>query len=723
MARHFSAIDFATGTTGSLDFLWQNNDLLATDANPQTGDIATVISSDRAGFYHYDETSSLVADGESVIDPVSPHTGDGRWLLRGGLFRDLKITVDITALNDGTSVPYSAILVNDGVTPPFHDYSGILSGCITYTDVTNPPAGAANRGINAEVYVNPPAGSYPNTYISGVWGTVDIHEKCSADIGSNRENPPQIAMQANCNHYGNGQSYGAIGLRTRINCRMPFNAWALTQIYTAGDLVHHNPTGTKSIRYRCIQGHTADASTEPGVGSSWSNVWVQEASGQMLYACHVYMVNPRQASKPTYLGVDPTATEGIRDLYGLYMQTFDGGYRTNAAVQFGDDDPDTGHRGLGGFYFMKENGIDTMHQYLCSDYRPLLILQAFNDGAGISPSMRFEKARGTQTNPADVIGGDILNRTWFGAYRNGAWNYVCEWRALMDSTVTDDSLPSKFQFYTTPPGSIARRSTPSLEIGSNGQLTIDTTTGTSDPAYLLKASRNGWDHFWVDTYGGIRTNALSSNLFHAQYNNIDQFTIDKNGRISLFGGFTTPVSITTTSNPITATRTGITFDPFALEWETLDLEPHINLRLQANSRPVLYVESYIDTTARCPQLSFRKAAGSASLPSNVSDGHALGGMFFSGYSSGFQISAWMQTFVEGTFTSGNKVPTRINFTVTDSGANRATALDIMPNRWLFIADTYAVPSTNPVGGGYLYVEAGALKYRGPNGTVTTIANV
>jgi hypothetical protein len=33
----------------------------------------------------------------------------------------------------------------------------------------------------------------------------------------------------------------------------------------------------------------------------------------------------------------------------------------------------------------------------------------------------------------------------------------------------------------------------------------------------------------------------------------------------------------------------------------------------------------------------------------------------------------------------------------------------------------AVPTTNPTGGGILYVEAGALKYRGSSGTVTTIA--
>jgi hypothetical protein len=39
-----------------------------------------------------------------------------------------------------------------------------------------------------------------------------------------------------------------------------------------------------------------------------------------------------------------------------------------------------------------------------------------------------------------------------------------------------------------------------------------------------------------------------------------------------------------------------------------------------------------------------------------------------------------------------------------------------------IANAGTVPSTNPTGGGVLYVEAGALKYRGSSGTITTIAN-
>lgn len=40
---------------------------------------------------------------------------------------------------------------------------------------------------------------------------------------------------------------------------------------------------------------------------------------------------------------------------------------------------------------------------------------------------------------------------------------------------------------------------------------------------------------------------------------------------------------------------------------------------------------------------------------------------------------------------------------------------------VYIGNATTVPTTNPSGGGLLYVEAGALKYRGSSGTVTTVA--
>jgi len=39
---------------------------------------------------------------------------------------------------------------------------------------------------------------------------------------------------------------------------------------------------------------------------------------------------------------------------------------------------------------------------------------------------------------------------------------------------------------------------------------------------------------------------------------------------------------------------------------------------------------------------------------------------------------------------------------------------------VFIGTATVVPTTNPTGGGILYVEAGALKYRGSSGTITTL---
>jgi hypothetical protein len=41
--------------------------------------------------------------------------------------------------------------------------------------------------------------------------------------------------------------------------------------------------------------------------------------------------------------------------------------------------------------------------------------------------------------------------------------------------------------------------------------------------------------------------------------------------------------------------------------------------------------------------------------------------------------------------------------------------------YVFVANAAAAPTSNPSAGGFLYVEAGALKYRGTSGTVTTMA--
>lgn len=75
--------------------------------------------------------------------------------------------------------------------------------------------------------------------------------------------------------------------------------------------------------------------------------------------------------------------------------------------------------------------------------------------------------------------------------------------------------------------------------------------------------------------------------------------------------------------------------------------------------------------------------------------------------------------VHGSFalTSGGNISTAsggsIRVGLTDTGGGATVVA---------VRNATTVPTTNPVNGGVLYVESGALKYRGSSGTITTIAN-
>jgi hypothetical protein len=73
--------------------------------------------------------------------------------------------------------------------------------------------------------------------------------------------------------------------------------------------------------------------------------------------------------------------------------------------------------------------------------------------------------------------------------------------------------------------------------------------------------------------------------------------------------------------------------------------------------------------------------------------------------------------------------------IIGSGGQTAMGISTLRNVWLnaasspgfgggqavtYIGNASAVPTTNPSGGGILYVESGALKYRGSSGTITTL---
>ena len=96
---------------------------------------------------------------------------------------------------------------------------------------------------------------------------------------------------------------------------------------------------------------------------------------------------------------------------------------------------------------------------------------------------------------------------------------------------------------------------------------------------------------------------------------------------------------------------------------------------------------------------------------NLRAGAGTGTVASFGYTSetntGFYLpySNWNQAIVNG-----------VSVAAFLSGYNGATGGMVLIN------NLTTAPTTNPSGGGFLYCEGGALKYRGSSGTVTTIAN-
>jgi hypothetical protein len=97
-------------------------------------------------------------------------------------------------------------------------------------------------------------------------------------------------------------------------------------------------------------------------------------------------------------------------------------------------------------------------------------------------------------------------------------------------------------------------------------------------------------------------------------------------------------------------------------------------------------------------------------------------------SYGYQINSNTSKIILETISGGSEYAIRVDANVVDTlnvknlnvgigvstfGTNAQRVLGFLNG---------TAPTTSPAGIGQLYVEAGALKYRGSSGTVTTIAN-
>ena len=123
-----------------------------------------------------------------------------------------------------------------------------------------------------------------------------------------------------------------------------------------------------------------------------------------------------------------------------------------------------------------------------------------------------------------------------------------------------------------------------------------------------------------------------------------------------------------------------------------------------------------------PDITIGKSRNGSSDPTAftaVISGDTLGAINFAGTDGSALITPGsISSVVDGAVSAG-VVPMALYF-ATGSSAGGGTRLAISSAGILSISNATA-PVTSPAGLGQLYVEAGALKYRGSSGTVTTIA--
>ncbi len=168
---------------------------------------------------------------------------------------------------------------------------------------------------------------------------------------------------------------------------------------------------------------------------------------------------------------------------------------------------------------------------------------------------------------------------------------------------------------------------------------------------------------------------------------------------------------------------------------------HIVTPNGANSNFVGIVDQHSTADSGADQYLFFKTRGTPSAPSAVLSGDALGVLTFGGYDGtvlpgsgetggarliGSATQNWTST-AHGTKLSVTTTPNgstsgSIRLTIDNDGNMGLGGADFGGGKGVFeIHNAATVPSGDPPTGGILYVEAGALKFHGSAGTITTIA--
>ncbi|AMW36120.1 tail fiber protein [Xanthomonas phage XAJ24] len=116
------------------------------------------------------------------------------------------------------------------------------------------------------------------------------------------------------------------------------------------------------------------------------------------------------------------------------------------------------------------------------------------------------------------------------------------------------------------------------------------------------------------------------------------------------------------------------------------------------------------------------AQGTAEAPLATIQNQSAYFGFFGHNGTSFTSSAGLTSFRATANWTPSSTPCRWSVELTAPGSvARREVLAVAAEGFMYVANAQSVPTGSVGSGGYLYVEGGALKFRGGNGTVTTIA--
>lgn len=162
----------------------------------------------------------------------------------------------------------------------------------------------------------------------------------------------------------------------------------------------------------------------------------------------------------------------------------------------------------------------------------------------------------------------------------------------------------------------------------------------------------------------------------------------------------------------------------------------LHVKSASNDANTLYVEATSDASIGAG-VRLRHARGTLTMPVDVINGDYVGLVAGQAFSGGqFWSGGEILFTVDGGFVSGERPPSRMEFYTNFAGGPQIIRLQINSvgnlginttsqfgsgKKVIGIANAEVIPTTDTPDGGVLYVENGALKFRGSSGTVTTIA--